>query len=94
MLILTRAIDQKIIIGDNIEITVLDIQGDKVSLGITAPREVTIHRQEVYVAIQEENRQAAQSVAVDLGKISRLLKKGQAGEQNGEEGGLTAHKCC
>ncbi|MGB4231326.1 MAG: carbon storage regulator CsrA, partial [bacterium] len=62
MLILTRHINEKIIIGDNIEITVVDIQGDQVSLGIKAPREIPVHRKEIYEAIQAENRRAAQSV--------------------------------
>ena len=54
MLVLSRKKDEKIIIGDNIAIMVVDIQGDKVRLGIEAPREVTVHRQEVYQAIQKK----------------------------------------
>ena len=55
MLILTRRISESIIIGDNIVITVVDIRGDKVRLGIEAPKEIPVHRQEVYEAIQREN---------------------------------------
>ncbi len=55
MLVLTRKRDESIIIGDNIIITVIGIRGDKVRLGIEAPKEVSIHRQEVYEAIQREN---------------------------------------
>lgn len=51
MLVLSRKKDEKIIIGDNISIMVVDIQGDKVRLGIEAPREVSVHREEVYQAI-------------------------------------------
>src|SRR5579862_8630243 len=59
MLVLTRLRDQTIMIGDNIEVTVVDIRNDKVRLGITAPKEVSVHRKEVWEAIQEENRSAA-----------------------------------
>lgn len=59
MLVLSRQRDQSIIIGDNIVITIVDVRGDKVKLGIEAPREISVHRQEVYEAIQRENRQAA-----------------------------------
>ncbi len=54
MLVLSRHRDESIIIGDNIVITVVDIRGDKVRLGIQAPAEVPVHRQEVYEAIQRE----------------------------------------
>jgi carbon storage regulator len=59
MLVLSRQRDQSIIIGDNVVITIVDVRGDKVKLGIEAPREISVHRQEVYEAIQRENRQAA-----------------------------------
>ena len=59
MLVLSRQRDESIIIGDNIVLTVVDIRGDKVRLGIDAPKEIPVHRQEVYEAIQRENRQAA-----------------------------------
>jgi len=55
MLVLSRQRDESIIIGDNIVITVVDIRGDKVRLGIQAPTEIPVHRQEVYEAIQREN---------------------------------------
>ena len=60
MLVLSRHRDESIIIGDDIVITVVDIRGDKVRLGINAPVEIPVHRQEVYDAIQRENKQAAQ----------------------------------
>ena len=60
MLVLSRHRDESIIIGDDIVITVVDIRGDKVRLGINAPIEIPVHRQEVYDAIQRENKQAAQ----------------------------------
>ncbi len=57
MLVLSRKKDEKIIIGDNITIMVVDIQGDKVRLGIDAPREVTVHLEEVYQAIQKKQNE-------------------------------------
>lgn len=54
MLVLSRQRDESIIIGDNIVITVVDIRGNKVRLGIEAPKEVSVHRQEVYNAIQRD----------------------------------------
>ena len=60
MLVLSRKRDEVIKIGDDIEITVVDIRGDKVRLGITAPREVMVHRKEVYEDIRRENQAAAQ----------------------------------
>lgn len=58
MLVLSRQRDESIIIGDNVVITVVDIRGDKVRLGIDAPTEIPVHRREVYEAIQRENRQS------------------------------------
>ncbi len=59
MLVLSRQRDESVIIGDNIVITIVDIRGDKVRLGINAPTEVPVHRQEVYEAIQRENLRAS-----------------------------------
>ncbi|MBI1314146.1 carbon storage regulator CsrA [bacterium] len=64
MLVLSRQRDESIIIGDNIVITVVDIRGDKVRLGIDAPKEVPVHRREVYEAIQRERSQAETGQAV------------------------------
>ena len=60
MLVLSRQRDESIVIGDNIWVTIVDIRGDKVRLGIDAPAEVSVHRREVYEAIQRENGRAAQ----------------------------------
>lgn len=54
MLVLSRQKDESIMIGDNVEITIVDVRGDKVRLGITAPKEIPVHRLEVYEAIQRE----------------------------------------
>lgn len=69
MLVLSRKKDQAIVIGDNIELTIIEIQGDQVRLGINAPKNVSILRKELFVEIQEENKKAANSGIVDLGAI-------------------------
>jgi carbon storage regulator len=74
VLILARRLNEQIVIGDDIRVSVVDIRGDQVKLGIEAPRSVKVYRQEVYEAIQEENRQAAQS-ATALPSLDSYLKK-------------------
>ncbi|MEC8320773.1 MAG: carbon storage regulator CsrA [Planctomycetota bacterium] len=59
MLVLSRQRDETIMIGDDIELTIVDIRGDKVRVGISAPNSVSVHRKEVYEAIRKENEQAA-----------------------------------
>ena len=66
MLVLSRQRDESIIIGDNVVVTIVDIRGDKVRLGIEAPTEVPVHRQEVYEAIQRQNRDASQLTPRDI----------------------------
>ena len=81
MLVLSRQRDESIMIGDNIVVTIVDIRGDKVRLGINAPAEVTVHRQEVYEAIQRENQRATQlqpGAARDLGKLAGRARPGDA----------------
>ncbi len=70
MLVLSRQRDESIIIGDNVQITVVDIRGDKVRLGIIAPPEISVHRKEVYDAIQRENRKAAGIATADLAEVT------------------------
>jgi carbon storage regulator len=76
MLVLSRKKDQSIMIGDDIEITVLGIEGDQIKLGINAPRSVEIQRKEIYIAIKEENSSAA-NTSIDLLKqlSGTFLKK-------------------
>ncbi len=61
MLVLTRRLNQSIKIGDDVEITIVEVRGDQVRLGVAAPRNVTVHRKEVYLQIQQENQAAAAS---------------------------------
>lgn len=71
MLVLSRHRDESIMIGDEIVVTIVDIRGDKVRLGIDAPQDIPVHRQEVYEAIQRENHKASQiqpSETRDVGK--------------------------
>lgn len=75
MLVLSRQRDETIMIGDDIEITVVDIRGDKVRLGITAPKHVSVHRKEVYEAIKRENREASQVQPEDLEKADEKLRR-------------------
>lgn len=60
MLVLSRQRDESIIINDNVVVTIVDIRGDKVRLGIDAPQEIPVHRREVYEAIQRENLRATE----------------------------------
>ena len=83
MLILSRKTHESIMIGDQIEVSVVDIKGDQVKLGIDAPRTVKVFRQEVYRAIQLENRAAAKT-GTDLPHIETLLKPRES-EDPGED---------
>ncbi len=75
MLVLSRQRDETIIIGDNIEITVVDIRGDKVRLGINAPRDIQVHRKEVYEAIRRENDEASRVRVEDLAQVNDRVRK-------------------
>ena len=75
MLVLSRQRDETIMIGDDIEVTVVDIRGDKVRLGINAPKEISVHRKEVYDAIRRENRAAAQVKPEDLSGLGKMTPK-------------------
>lgn len=70
MLVLSRQRDETIIIGDEIEITVVDIRGDKVRLGITAPTRIAVHRKEVYDAIKKENQDASRALDAELPRLT------------------------
>ena len=72
MLALARKLNQSIVIGNNIEITLLEIKGDQIKVGINAPKSVPIYRKEIYEQIMEENKKAAQA-KVDMGSLKNLF---------------------
>lgn len=73
MLVLTRKSEQSVIIGRNIEVKILAVHGDQVSLGFSAPDEVSIYRKEVYTAIQQQNKQAIQHGAAAIQTLSNAI---------------------
>jgi carbon storage regulator len=75
VLVLTRKIGESIAIDDNIKITVVQIKGKQVRLGIQAPHDTKIHREEVYVAIQEQNKESLTTSADSSRQVAKLLKK-------------------
>ena len=75
MLVLARKINERIMIGDQIEISVVDIRGDQVKIGIKAPQKVKVYRQEVYEAIQKENIAALETNPKSLPVLDGLIKK-------------------
>ncbi|MCP4296289.1 MAG: carbon storage regulator CsrA [Proteobacteria bacterium] len=75
MLILTRKVGECITIGDEIKIQVLDVKGKQVRIGIEAPKQFSIHREEIYQRIQDENKLAAQQSPLNLSSFSDIWKK-------------------
>ncbi len=73
MLVLTRKLGEGIVIGDDVTITIVEMKGGNVRIGIDAPRDKKIYRQEIYTRIVEENRDASQWDMIDLDKISDNL---------------------
>jgi carbon storage regulator len=71
MLVLSRHRDESIMIGDDVVVTIVDIRGDKVRLGIDAPQDVPVHRQEVYEAIKRENEKAARLQPTDTRSLNK-----------------------
>ncbi|HPX17957.1 MAG TPA: carbon storage regulator CsrA [Deltaproteobacteria bacterium] len=73
MLILTRKVGETVAIGDDIQVSVVEIKGTQVKLGIRAPKNVEVHREEIYLKIQEENRRAALVTKDSLGVAQELI---------------------
>jgi len=73
MLALSRKKGESLMINNDIELTVLDVRGDQVKIGITAPREVSVYRKEIYLQIQEANQAAAE--IADVAQVADLLGK-------------------
>jgi carbon storage regulator len=84
MLVLTRGKDEAIVIGDAIEVTVLEVKGDKVRIGISAPSNVAVHRKEVWLALREANVPAPDSAVVDA--AAEMMKKRKDGDKDGARG--------
>lgn len=74
MLVLTRKLGESIAIDDNIKITVVQIKGKQVRLGIEAPKDTKIHREEVYLAIQEQNKASVDSTTEGAKRVAKMLK--------------------
>ncbi len=92
MLILTRRLGESITIGDNIKVSVLGIHGRQVRIGIEAPADVVVHREEIYVKIQEENRKASKSVKGDLFGVVGMLKNKLKGKDRDEKSAKVEYK--
>ena len=74
MLVLSRKPNESIMIGDAVEVKIVEVKGDYVKLGITAPKSIPVHRKEIYEAIQRENIEAAKtSKAIDLEQLGDML---------------------
>ncbi len=89
MLVLSRQRDETIMIGDEIEITIVDIRGDKVRVGINAPPRIAVHRKEVYDAIRTENEQASRLDAGGLDALRTPISPGPARNRVGSNGRLS-----
>jgi carbon storage regulator len=84
MLILTRKLGESVTIGDDIKITILGVRGRQVRLGIIAPQKVTIHREEIYFKIQEENKRAVGGTVEEVTRIATLIRE-KDGERQATE---------
>jgi carbon storage regulator len=77
VLVLSRKADESVVIGEDIVITVLEVRGDVVRLGIAAPREVKVHRSEVYEELQQANRDAASPAASKVQEFTTRINRGK-----------------
>ncbi len=77
MLVLTRKAGEGIIIGDDVRITIVEIKGGSIRIGIDAPRHMKVHRQEVYDKIKQENQEATQWEMADLSALSSIMSTGR-----------------
>ena len=79
MLVLSRKLGEVITIGDKISVTVLEVKDNKVRIGIDAPQDMRIYRQEIYLKVQQENKQAAEWSLTDLEAVAKLIGGGDNG---------------
>ncbi|MBG0825990.1 carbon storage regulator CsrA [Planomonospora sp. ID91781] len=89
MLVLTRRSGESLMIGDDVVVTVLDVRGDVVRIGIRAPRSVPVHREEIFRELQSANREAASPNEDALAALRRMLRPGAPGGTEGAGGGET-----
>jgi carbon storage regulator len=82
MLILTRKLGENIRIGDNIRIVILDIKGSQVKLGIEAPSDVSVHREEIYEKIREENRRASRISSKAIREVAQIFQRDRPTPKN------------
>lgn len=80
MLVLSRKRDESIMIGEDVEITVVDVRGDVVKLGVRAPRSISVHRKEVFESIQRENIAAARASRAELAELIRVVRERRSGK--------------
>ena len=80
MLVLSRRLGESIVIGNEIVVRIIDVRGDQVRLGIEAPRDVQIHREEVFLELQAENESAAGASARTQGRVANLPRPAADGE--------------
>lgn len=74
MLALARKVNESIVIGNDIEVTVLEIKGDQIKLGISAPKSIPVYRKEIYLQIQQENKEAVQE-ELDVASLKEVFRK-------------------
>lgn len=86
MLVLTRRSQQSIMIGNDIVITILEVRGDQVRIGVAAPRDVVVHREEVFAELAQANQSAASPSPEALGALGRLLPAEPAAADSTEQG--------
>ena len=72
MLALSRKKGEAIMVGNNVEISILDIKGDQIKIGIQAPKEIPVYRKEVYIQIEEENREAVLNSGIAMNNLNEI----------------------
>ena len=85
MLVLTRRVSQSIVIGNDVVVTVLEVRGDQVRIGVSAPRDVDVHREEVFAELQEANRSAASPSKDAVAALGALLPVAEPEQQDEDD---------
>ena len=92
MLILTRKLGESITIGDDIRVSILGVRGRQIRIGIEAPSNVVVHREEIYVKIQNENRKASKTIKGDLLGMVKMIKGKITGEPDTKSSGVVDYR--